>query len=334
MSKLPQSAYILSSVSLRRIYSEQTQRRIGKLTRPLGRIITAENWREHTDELATVECILSGWGMPLMDDYFLDAMPQLKHVFYGAGSIRGFYTEAARSRSIGVSSSWRANAIPTAEFAYAAILLSLKKYWRAQQRTEMSHAWQKPPEAAGIFRSTVGIVSLGAVGRKVASFLTHGHSLNVLAYDPFISQESANAIGAHGVSLEELFASSDVVSLHAPSLPETEGMIDNTLLASMKPHATLINTARGALIDEATLISFLQERTDIDAVLDVTSPEPCPADSLLWKLPNAFITPHIAGSLNTECYRLGEYMADELERYLEGLDLEHEVTEEVLLTMA
>ncbi|MGE9294270.1 MAG: hydroxyacid dehydrogenase [Puniceicoccales bacterium] len=300
----------------------------------MPQLVTAETWRAHTTELASAEYILSGWGMPAMDEELLTAMPALKQVFYGSGSIRQFYTEAARNRGIGVSSAWRANAIPTAEFAYAVILLSLKRCWRAQQYTKQNRTWKKPAEAAGIFRSKVGIVSLGTIGRRVARSLTRGHTLDVLAYDPYATAEDAANLGIRLVSLDELFSQSDVISLHAPSLPETKDMIGMSLLMSMKPHATLINTARGALIEEASLTEALKKRTDIDAILDVTNPEPCPPDHPLWQLPNAFITPHIAGSLNQECYRLGEYMADELERYLAGLPLEHEVTEQIYQTMA
>ncbi len=334
MTHLPPSAYLLDHRSFGKIYSERTQHRVRELTRPLPLQLTAGTWREHAAELSCVQYILSGWGMPVMDEGFLKATPQLKHVFYGAGSIRQFYTPEARLRGIGVSSAWRANAIPTAEFAHAIIILSLKKFWRTQQRTKLNHKWLKPPEAAGIFRSTVGIVSLGTIGRRVAHALTEGHTLNVLAYDPYATPADALSLGVRLVSLEELFEKSDVVSLHAPSLPETKAMISHELLNSMKPHATLVNTARGSLIDEPALVETLSHRTDLDAVLDVTYPEPCHEDHPLWKLPNVFITPHIAGSINGECYRMGEYMADELERYLAGLPLEHEVTEQIYSIMA
>jgi phosphoglycerate dehydrogenase-like enzyme len=129
------------------------------------------------------------------------------------------------------------------------------------------------------------------------------------------------------VGLPELFATSDVVSLHAPLLPATRGMIDDKLLSTMKPDATLVNTARGGLIDEPALIDVLTRRPDLFAVLDVTDPEPPVAGSPLFTLPNVVVTPHLAGSLGAERRRQGQAMADELERFVTGEPLRHEVTQ-------
>src|SRR5690606_15290585 len=96
------------------------------------------------------------------------------------------------------------------------------------------------------------------------------------------------------VELPELFRAADVVSLHTPLLAQTRGMIDETLLRSMKPGASLINTARGPIIDHAALVRVLGDRPDLFAMLDVTDPEPLPPDHPLWTLPNAVLTPHIA----------------------------------------
>ena len=95
-------------------------------------------------------------------------------------------------------------------------------------------------------------------------------------------------------------------------------MIRGHHVASMKPGATLINTARGALIAEEEMIAVLTERTDLTAILDVTHPEPPAPESALWRLGNVFLTPHIAGSLDTECRRMGRFIADELRRYCLG----------------
>ncbi|MFH1496516.1 MAG: hydroxyacid dehydrogenase [Verrucomicrobiota bacterium] len=330
----PRSAYLLREDVLDKIFSPGTRRRIAELTDPLDVLLTQDNWRLHAHRLRDVEYIISGWGMVPLDEAFLQAAPNLRHVFYASGSVRCFYTELARERGVGVSSSWRANAIPTAEFAHAVILLALKQFWRAQRSAKAERNWRKPAHAAGIFDSTVGIVSLGEVGRRLAGTLAREHRLDVVAYDPFVSPVDAAGLGVRLVALEELFATADVISLHCPSLPETRHLIDGGLLASMKPHATLVNTARGDVIDEAALCDVLRARPDLDAILDVTTDEPCNEHSPLWDLPNVVITPHIAGSINRECHRMGEYMAEELERYLSGLGLEHEVTEALFSRIA
>jgi len=156
----------------------------------------------------------------------------------------------------------------------------------------------------------------------------------VLAYDPYVEQATLRSLGTRRASLEEIFSTCQVVSLHVPNLDETAGLITGSLIRSMPEGATLINTARGAVIRESEMVDVLRERQDLTAMLDVTWPEPPPADSPLWDLPNVIITPHIAGSMNAECGRMGEFMLDELRRYLAGEPLHYEVTPDLFLRMA
>ena len=158
------------------------------------------------------------------------------------------------------------------------------------------------------------------IGRLVRERL-RPFDLKVLAYDPFIKPEDAAALGVTLVPLDVLFRKCDVVSLHTPWLKETEGLITGALLASMKPGATFINTARGAVVREAEMVEVLQQRPDLSAVLDVTDPEPPVANSPLYTLPNVLLTPHIAGSMARECRRMGRYMVEELDRFLTGRPL-------------
>jgi phosphoglycerate dehydrogenase-like enzyme len=111
-------------------------------------------------------------------------------------------------------------------------------------------------------------------------------------------------------------------------------MINGKLIASMKEGATLINTARGAIIAEEEMIEVLSSRPDLSAILDVTHPEPPAADSPLRTLPNVILTPHIAGSTDAECARMGKWMVDELRRYLEGAPLQYLVKKETLARKA
>ena len=120
------------------------------------------------------------------------------------------------------------------------------------------------------------------------------------------------------VTLADVFRLADVVSLHTPLLPETVGLVTGAHLATMKSGATFINTAWGPIVRQTQMIDVLARRPDLQAVLDVCDPEPPGADSLLYTLPNVVLTPHIAGSVGTECRRMGRYMVEELERYLSG----------------
>ena len=158
--------------------------------------------------------------------------------------------------------------------------------------------------------------------------------MRVIAYDPFVDEATAAKLGVTLVTLEALFAQSDVVSLHTPWLPETVGLITGELIASMKPCATFINTSRGAVVWEEEMLDVLAARPDLQAVLDVVWPEPPAPESRLFDLPNVVLTPHIAGSMGAECHRMGRYMIDELDRYLAGEPLRWGITREKAAILA
>jgi phosphoglycerate dehydrogenase-like enzyme len=296
---------------------------------------TAESIRANLHLLENVEVIFSGWGGPLLDEVFLNAAPNLKAVFYGAGSIRGIMTDAFWQRGIVITSAAAANAVPVAEFTLAQIILSLKQAWRAATftRTQGHYPTHAELNIPGLYGSTVGLISLGMIGQMVAEHLQH-FKVNIIAYDPFIRPEVADALHIELCGLDEIFQRSDVVSLHSPWLPETVGMITGDHFRQMKPYASFINTARGAIIREAEMIAVLQDRPDLTALLDVTYPEPPAPGSALYTLPNVVLTPHIAGSMDMECRRMGRYMVDELQRYLHDEPLRYAITLEQFAHMA
>jgi phosphoglycerate dehydrogenase-like enzyme len=185
----------------------------------------------------------------------------------------------------------------------------------------------------GIFDSVVGLVSVGSVARHLISLLKP-FRLRIVAFDPYLSPEQAKSLGIELVSLDQLFEISHVVSLHTPALPETEGMIRGGHFSRMIKSATFINTARGSVVNEREMIDVLTRRSDLQAILDVTHPEPPSPDSLLFSLPNVILTPHIAGPLDQECRRLGSMAVDEFERYVAGQPLRGEVTEKMMETIA
>jgi len=286
------------------------------------------------DALAEAEILFATWGTPQMDEAFLDAIPHLKAIFYAAGSPKAFLTPTVFERGITVCTAAAANAVPVADFTVGAIVLSLKQVWQTMRTTRLHRSWIKPePQAAGTYQARVGLVSLGAIGRRVAQALA-AFDLQVLAYDPHMSPDDAQSLGAKPASLEEIFATCDVVSLHTPLLDSTTGMIGRALIASMKPHATLINTSRGGVIRQAELCEVLRERPDLTAVLDVSDPEPPESDSSVWDLPNLFLTPHISGSLGPECLRMGRYMVDEFQRMRRDVPFHYAVTPQQLALMA
>jgi phosphoglycerate dehydrogenase-like enzyme len=257
----------------------------------------------------------------------------LRVVLYGAGSVRRVATPALWERDVRITSAYAANAVPVSEYTLAAILFSLKRGWHFAFSARHDMAMPGQGQVPGAYGSTVGLVSLGKVGRLVRERL-RPFDLRLVVYDPYVTPEEARSLDVDLMSLEDLFESSDVVSLHTPWLPETEGMILGSHLASMKRNATLINTSRGAVVRESEMVGVLRERPDLWAVLDVTHPEPPEPDSPLYALPNVVLTPHIAGSLGRECRRMGHLVVDELRRYVAGEPLRYEITSDRAALMA
>ncbi|MEJ6950713.1 hydroxyacid dehydrogenase [Natronospora cellulosivora (SeqCode)] len=325
--------YILNEDSFNKIYAIEEQKGISELIDIYSPLKTVEDIKENPKVLEKAEVIFSGWGGPKIDEEFLKYAPNLKIVFYGAGSIKGIVSKAFWEQGIRITSAYAANAVPVVEFTLAEIILSLKRTWYLVQKMKREKTVTYNEEVPGAYQSTVGLVSLGMIGKGVAKRL-QDFDLELIAYDPFASKEDAKKLGVELCSLEELFQKSDVVSLHTPSLKETEGMIKKEHFAMMKKDSTFINTARGAVVNESEMIEVLQERPDIYALLDVTHPEPPANDSPLYTLENVVLTPHIAGSLAGECRRMGRYMLEELERYLAGKELKWEISKEKAKIMA
>jgi phosphoglycerate dehydrogenase-like enzyme len=257
----------------------------------------------------------------------------LRAVFYAAGTVKSFVTDDTWKRGVTICSAWRANALPVAEFTLGAILLSMKNVWAYHRNLKISRDWTDHIPTRGGYHGTIGLISLGAVGMRVAELLA-GFEMDVIAYDPVVDPNRIKNKGVKLVGIEELFERSDVVSVHAPWLKETEGMVSGPLMRSMKPHATLINTARGAVVDENALLEVMKERPDLTALLDVTHDEPPAVDSPLFDVPNILITPHVSGSIGGECQRMGKFMVGEYLRFLRKEPLEHQITPSMLYSMA
>ena len=291
------------------------------------------SWRGAEESLAEVEYMLATWGMAPLETALLACAPRLKAVFYAAGSVKFFATPEAFERGILICSAWEANAIPVAEYTMATIFLSLKNFWHYTRQTREQRSWDLGFPITGGYQATIGIVSLGAVGKCLAKLL-QSYDLRVICHDPLVTWEVAERYDVELVSLEEIFSESDVISINTPWLPETENLVNAPRLRAMKPYATLINTSRGPLVNEEDLCEVLREREDLTAIIDVTVIEPPPIDSPLFDLPNIIQTPHIAGSKGGEVARMGNWMVDELFRHLARDPLRYEVTPAMLAQMA
>ncbi|AKU15634.1 2-hydroxyacid dehydrogenase [Luteipulveratus mongoliensis] len=276
--------------------------------------------------IADIDVLVTGWGSPALTASALSAMPRLRAVVHAAGSVKPHLPEDFWRHHIPVSSAADANAIPVAEYTLATIILANKAILPIADRYRQERAhrdWDALYPRMGNYRKRVGVVGASKIGRRVLALLQQ-LSVEVVVADPYLDPDAARAMGAELMDLDDLVASSDVVSLHAPDIPETQHLMNARRLASMRAGATLINTARGALVDHDALVEELQTGR-INAVLDVTTPEVLAADSPLYDLPNVLLTPHVAGSLGTELARLGDSAVVEVERLAHGLPMLTEV---------
>lgn len=284
--------------------------------------------------LGLAEILVSHWGCPRLDAEVLDAAPALDLVVHAAGSVKEIVSPELWRRGVRVSSAAQANARPTAEFSLAMILLSNKKVWIAREefRDGNEIMINSMFDDVGNVSCRVGLVGASRVGRIVIELLDP-FDLEVAVFDPYLDNESAASLGVTRCELDELMSTSSVVSLHVPELPETRHLIGAHELSLMRDGTTLVNSSRGSVVDPAALEAELVA-SRINAVLDVTDPEPLPRSSPLWRLPNVFLTPHVAGSQGRELARLSDFAISEIERYVREEPLLGEVRESDLSHMA
>jgi phosphoglycerate dehydrogenase-like enzyme len=283
--------------------------------------------------LAAVDVLITGWGCPWIGAAELGAMPRLRAIVHAGGTVKSHVGPDVWSRGILVTTAAEANAYPVAEYTLAAILLAGKAV------PELARAYAGDPGFVaasrpdiGNYRRTVGIIGASRVGRRVIELLA-AFDFSLLLSDPYLADDDPVLARCCRVPLEELFRRSSIVSIHAPLLPETTGMVGRRQLALMGPGAVLINTARGAIVDHDALVQAVRDK-GVRAVLDVTAPEPLPADHPLRRLPGVILTPHVAGSLGNELRRLGESAACELELLAAGRPPRSPVRRESQATMA
>ncbi|MDI2033718.1 hydroxyacid dehydrogenase [Paenarthrobacter nitroguajacolicus] len=274
--------------------------------------------------LARTDILITGWNCAAIDADVLQKAPRLRYILHAGGTVKHHVTDACWERGIQVSTAAEVNAIPVAEYTVAMILLANKRVLQVARKLHTDRTTVEPDQVfpdMGNYGKRVGIIGASKIGRHVIRLLAP-YDLDVVVSDPYLDNAAAAALGVELVSLDELVASSDVVSLHAPSLPSTENLIDAGLVAELRPGATFINTSRGELVDQDALLDRIQ-RGDLYAVLDVTTPWVLPPDSKFYTHPNVLLTPHMAGSLGTELGRMAASTIDEALRVARGKPLLH-----------
>ena len=326
-----------NSANMVRVYPEELRKQIGALTELYPQVITQRDMDSHREAMREAEALFSTWGMPtLTGEEIGEYLPNLKAVFYGAGSVQDF-ARPYLARGIRVVSAWAANAIPVAEFAVSLIQLCLKGFLPAHRLALGS--WHEArafvESCPGCYDARVGLLGLGMIGRNVAERLK-GFAVDVVAYDPYAPDSLFERLGVkRAETLLDAFAGSDVVSNHIANLPQTQEILRYEHFSALPPRGAFINTGRNAQVHVPGLARAFAEEPQRTAFFDVTDPdEPPKPDNPLVLLPNAYFTPHMAGATGQEVRRMGAYMVEECRRFLAGEPLRWEVTEKMLETMA
>lgn len=303
----------------------------------LGEIVWNPHDRSLTREelielIRGVHTVITTWRTAPITTEVLDRADSLRIIAHMAGSVKPVLKEEVYDRGIRVFNSNYAIGVSVSENVLALILALGHKIVAVDKL--MKDGLTRKNESMETFElrgKTVGLVGLGMVAREVIRLLKP-FDVRILGFDPFVRPETAREIGVELASLDELLSASEIISLHAPKVPETYHMIGKRELALIRDGALLINTARGDLIDEEALLAELRTGR-FAAALDVFTVEPLAADSEFRRLDNVIARPHLAGVNPDSRLRIGTLMVEELRRLEEGLPLRFEVKREQLAIM-
>jgi glyoxylate reductase len=266
-----------------------------------------------------------------IDETLLASAPKLRVVSQMAVGYDNIDVEACTRRGISVGNTPGVLTETTADLAFGLLLMTARRLSEAENflRAGKWKTWS-PMELTGpdVHHATLGIVGLGRIGYEMARRAA-GFQMRLLYQSRSRHEQAEREFGAERVSLDELLERSDFVSLHMPLSAETRRMIGAAELAKMKPTAILINTARGAVLDQAALVEALRERRIAAAGLDVFEAEPLPADDPLLQLDNVVLLPHIGSASIATRTKMAVLAAENLTAGLRGEPLPHPVNPEV-----
>ncbi|GHT60524.1 2-hydroxyacid dehydrogenase [Spirochaetia bacterium] len=328
---------IRNETILNRVYREVTQKALAKRADFFAPVTGVDELESRKTELAEAEFIFSTWGMPALSEKQIgDYFPNVKAVFYAAGSVQ-YFAAPFLARGVRIFSAAEANAVPVIEYTAAEIILANKGFFgssRLYSGGNRGEAGKYASAFPGNFGTAVGIIGAGKIGSGVIRRLKE-YQLEILVFDPFLKSSAAEALGVKKLdTLEELFSASFVISNHLADKDETAGMLRYHHFSLMDDHGVFINTARGRQVVEEDLARALGEKPGRTALLDVSFPEPVPPGHPFYSLDNVILTPHIAGSSGNEVGRMGDFITGEFVRFLEGRPLRAEVTADMLAVMA
>ncbi len=254
-----------------------------------------------------------------VDAALLEAAPQLRVVSNYAVGYDNVDLAVATARGVLVTNTPDVLTETSADFAVALMFAAARRVVEGEAYVRAGKWKTWGPETLlgqDIHGATLGLVGLGRIGQAVARRAT-GFGMRILYHNRTRRPELEAAYGLVHVPVDRLFAESDIISLHCPLNDETRHLVNRDALERFKPNAILVNTARGPVVDTQALVEVLR-RKPIVAALDVTDPEPLPADHPLLELPNVLVTPHIASATVQTRLRMAQIAVDNLLAALRG----------------
>lgn len=281
-----------------------------------GRNLTSE---ELAAGIAGCDALVTGWGAPPLTDEVFGSADRLRIVAHSAGSIKALVSREVIDRhmiprDIVLFSANLAIAYNVAESTVGMLLMTMRRWPDYMAYFKRTGKWKDPAvrwNARFLMGSTAGVIAASKVGREVIRLLGPW-PLDIIVHDPYLSDEEAAAMGVEKVELNELFRRADHITIHLPSIPQTDNMIGKEQFDLMKPGATLVNTARGSCVDHGALIDKCKrglespETDEVYVCLDVTTPEPLPRFSEFRLLENVYIVPHVSGAGFYGYHKIGE----------------------------
>ena len=277
--------------------------------------------KELPDVIAGAKVLVSGWGCPFIDAKWLDGTPRL--LAHTGGTVAPFVNRETLEKGLRVISVNDIYARSTAEGAVSLMLCALRQlpYWDQEVRLGR---WRTVDfQNQGLYRRRVGLVGYGTIASFVIPILK-AFGAEVFLSSGHLSEKDCAALGVQKASIEDIFSTCEVISLHASLTEQTRGMVGESLLKRIQDDALFVNTSRGAIVDEDALIRVLKTGR-IKAALDVFQTEPLALDSPLRGLPNVLLLPHMAGPTRDLYPVCGFAVVEEARRFLNDEPLTREL---------
>ncbi|HDN05666.1 MAG TPA: glycerate dehydrogenase [Candidatus Bathyarchaeota archaeon] len=274
-----------------------------------------KNSEELKRRIGDADIAIVGWSH--LTEEILKTVEKLKMVSIWATTCHYVDLKTARERKIVVTHVPGYATEAVAEHVFALLLAAARKLLLADKHVRRGEFDWRPFRGLELAGRTIGVIGTGAIGCRVAE-IAKAFKMRILAFDKYPNFERAEEIGMKYVDLQTLLRESDVITLHVPLTPETEGLIGKSDIDLMKEGCVLINTSQGKVIDEKALIEALKSRKIAYAGLDVFEEEPPPKDNPLFKLENTVLSPHIGFHTLEAAKRCTEICIDNIVKFIEG----------------